>query len=386
VSTKPWSLRSFDDIVRSRGSGSAGLPQKEWHLNGAFPVIGQGAEPVEGWTDRIDLVVKAPPALVLYGGHTRRAKYVSAPFVPGPNVKILRPAPELQARFLFYFLEHLEVPTKGYADHFPLVRKSMIPVPSLETQQRIVAILDEAFAKVATALTNTAQNVRNARDLFASHLESVFTQRGGEWERAQLEALLERGWIEGHQDGNHGNNYPRKNEFVSEGVPYVSANCMADDRVDLSRAKYLTPQRAALIRTGVARNSDVLFAHNATVGPVAVLRTAEDKVILSTSLTYYRCNPKHILPEYLAHYMRSFAFRKQYLAVMTQSTRNKLPITKQREFYHVIPPLDEQRQLVRALDGILSDAQRLQAIYRRKLTALDELRQSVLHQAFTGAL
>ena len=44
---------------------------------------------------------------------------------------------------------------------------------------------------------------------------------------------------------------------------------------------------------------------------------------------------KHILPEYLAHYMRSFGFKTQYLQVMRQSTRNQVPITKQREFYHV---------------------------------------------------
>jgi type I restriction enzyme S subunit len=71
---------------------------------------------------------------------------------------------------------------------------------------------------------------------------------------------------------------------------------------------------------------------------------------------------------------------------MAQSTRNQVPITKQREFYHVIPPLDEQRSLIRALDGIFDNGQRLQAIYHRKLAALDDLKQSLLHQAFSGML
>lgn len=187
-------------------------------------------------------------------------------------------------------------------------------------------------------------------------------------------------------DGNHGGDYPRKEEFISEGVPYISANCMDNDRVDMSCAKYLSPSRATLLRKGIAKNNDVLFAHNATVGPVAILRTNEEKVILGTSLTYYRCNPHHILPEYLAHYMRSFGFKMQYLQVMGQSTRNQVPITKQREFYHVIPPLSDQKIIVAQLDGLLDSGQRLASLYQRKLAALEELKKSLLHRAFSGEL
>ncbi len=156
--------------------------------------------------------------------------------------------------------------------------------------------------------------------------------------------------LRSHLDGNHGSDYPRKEEFIDEGVPYISANCLVHDRVDMSRAKYLSPERATLLRKGIARDDDVLFAHNATVGPVAILHTDEEKIILGTSLTYYRCDPKQILPQYLAHYMRSFGFKTQYLTVMRQSTRNQVPITKQREFYHLIPSLAEQKVLVSQLN------------------------------------
>ena len=167
---------------------------------------------------------------------------------------------------------------------------------------------------------------------------------------------------------------------------YISANCLDDGQVDMTRAKFLSPRRAALLRKGIAKDNDVLFAHNATVGPVAILHTDEEKVILGTSLTYYRCNPKHILPKYLAHYMRSFGFKSQYLQVMQQSTRNQVPITKQREFFHVIPPLDEQKEIVGALDGFFENGQRLESIYQQKIAALGELKKSLLHQAFSGNL
>ena len=316
---------------------------------------------------------------------------------------VFRPGPSVDKEWLYYFLSRESFRTEvaermsGAVGHKRVAKDFIesypILIPPLPEQQRIVGILDEAFDGIATAKANFETNLQNARALFESHLQSVFSVRpelvegcGEGWDRVTLETLLERGWIESHLDGNHGSDYPRKDEFISEGVPYISANCLDDERLDMSRAKYLSPSRAALLRKGIAKDKDVLFAHNATVGPVAILRTDEEKVILGTSLTYYRCNPKHILPEYLAHYMRSFGFKTQYLQVMGQSTRNQVPITKQREFFHVIPPLEEQKQIIVALDGLFENGQRLVSLYQRKLAALDALKKSLLHQAFSGQL
>lgn len=63
-------------------------------------------------------------------------------------------------------------------------------------------------------------------------------------------------------------------------MPYISANCIVDDRIDMSLAKYVTEERAKRFRKGIAKDKDVLFAHNATVGPVAILETEEPIVIL----------------------------------------------------------------------------------------------------------
>jgi type I restriction enzyme, S subunit len=271
-----------------------------------------------------------------------------------------------------------------------ITRTSLTPIPiafpaDLREQRRIVAILDEAFEGIATAKANAERNLQNARELFGSRMQLLLGQEAA-WERVQLEELLARGWITSHLDGNHGSDYPRKEEFVDAGVPYIAAGAIQGGTVDFDEAKYLAPQRAASIRKGLAKDRDVLFAHNATVGPVAILSTDEDVVILGTSLTYYRCDPQHIHPEYLAHFMLSPAFTSQYAQVMRQSTRNQVPITKQRELFHVIPPIDVQRRIADDLDELSMQTERLADIERRKLIALDELKKSLLHQAFTGEL
>lgn len=260
-----------------------------------------------------------------------------------------------------------------------------IPTPEVGEQRRIVTLLDEAFADIATAKANAEKNLQNSRGLFASRMQKLFDEDQS-WERVQLEELLSRGWITSHLDGNHGSDYPRKEEFVDSGVPYIAARSLRGWEVDFNEAKYLTHERAATIRKGLAQNGDVLFAHNATVGPVGILKTNEPFVILGTSLTYYRCKEDFILPEYLAHYMRSPAFVDQYSQVMKQSTRNQVPITKQREFFHVIPPLSIQQKIASDLDSLAEKIEQLESIYHEKLTALDDLKKSLLHQAFHGQL
>jgi len=170
----------------------------------------------------------------------------------------------IDVKFLYYYLNYK-------SDYFPQVAvgatvKSLrlrhfeelpVSLTNMTEQQRIVSFLDESFKGIATAKAHVEKNLKNASALFESHLQSVFEQRGEGWNSATLETLLERGWIEGHLDGNHGGDYPRKEEFISEGVPYISANCLDDESVDLSRAKYLSPSRAAQIRKGIAKDEGV---------------------------------------------------------------------------------------------------------------------------------
>ncbi|MHB8125300.1 MAG: restriction endonuclease subunit S [Desulfitobacteriaceae bacterium] len=259
------------------------------------------------------------------------------------------------------------------------------PVPnSISEQRAIVSKLDEAFAAIARAKENVEKNLQNARELLDSTFQAEFAIKENDWEKVQLSELIERNWIISHLDGNHGSNYPKKEEFLASGVPYISANCIKRDTVNLSEAKYLAPERAASIRKGVAKNRDVLFAHNATVGPVAVLYTEKEEIILGTSLTYYRCNLDRIFPEYLALYMRSTKFVSQYLQIMRQSTRNQIPITKQRELIHVIPPLTVQKDIATKLDALSAQTNKLEAIYQQKLVDLEELKKSILQKAFNG--
>jgi len=111
-------------------------------------------------------------------------------------------------------------------------------------------------------------------------------------------------------------------------------------------------QRALQFKKGVAKDGDILFAHNATVGPVAKLSTNFQFVILSTTATYFRCNQKYLINDFLKFALSSPSFVKQYTSVMSQSTRNQVPITTQRKFNLQIPSIQEQQKIAECLTSI----------------------------------
>ncbi len=223
------------------------------------------------------------------------------------------------------------------------LKKIPMQVPSLLEQCNAVETLD----RVNKLLELHQHQLQKLDELIKARFVEMFGDPVGNTKAyyvATLQELICKGYITYHLDGNHGSDYPKSDEFVEAGTPYISANCIVNGEVDFSKAKYLTLERANKLRKGIAQNEDVLFAHNATVGPTVVLHTTKEKVILGTSLTAYRCNKEKILPSYLKSYMLSDGFIRQYSNEMKQTTRNQVPITAQKKYLFLIPPIGLQNQ------------------------------------------
>ena len=202
-----------------------------------------------------------------------------------------------------------------------------------------------------------------------------------DWVQRKLGDLIEEKWIVRQSDGNHGNLYPRSEEFVDNGVPYVAASNISSDgnSIDFSTVKYLPQRRADLFKKGVAFDGDILLAHNATVGPVLRLHTSFDKVILSTTLTLYRVDSEKIDPDFFLQNLRSSMFQNQLFETMKQSTRNQVPILAQQKLsISITSNLDEQERIGKLLT-LLDD---LIATNQRKLDLLKEQKKGYLQKMF----
>lgn len=301
----------------------------------------------------------------------------------------------LNNMFLYYWLVEFELSNIADTSSVPQINNKhinplKIPLPPLKEQEKIADILSTADEKIAAIEVQ----IQKAETLKKGLLQKLLSEGIGHsefkdselgkipksWEVVKLDKLLENKSITSHLDGNHGGLYPKQSEFVESGTPYLSANMIKGNNIDFSLAKFLTKERASKFRKGVAKDKDVLFAHNATVGPVTLLETNLDYVILSTTLTYYRCDLEKLNNYYLMNYMKSIYFINQYEKFMKQSTRNQIPITQQRQLYFIIPPLEEQKQIA----DILSTADEKLEVLRAKKEKYKILKKGLLQKLLSG--
>lgn len=305
-------------------------------------------------------------------------------------------SPEFAPKFLFYFLESILEDVESNMFEGAALRhlqkkkfkQITVPFPSLAEQQRIVALLDEAFAGLAAIITNAEKNLRNTRELFESHLHEVFTQRTEGWVEKSIGSLVVDGVLEKPFDGNHGEIHPKKSDYTESGVPFIMARDLRDGLVDTENCSFISRKLADSLRVGFAKNGDILISHKGTIGRSAILNIEDDYVMLTPQVTGYRVkDPSRLFNRFVRYYFMSPGFQREFIAGAADgSTRAYIGITKQLSLRFRFPSLAVQKQIASKLDDLSPEIQRLESIYSQKIAAMDELKKTLLHKAFAGEL
>lgn len=246
--------------------------------------------------------------------------------------------------------------------------------------------VDELLVKHAASNMNHPVNKRRLKPVHGLALIDDSSEFPESWSYKHVRELVELRVILDIQDGNHGELYPRRTDFVSSGgVPFISAESVSDV-IELRSAPRLSEQVAQSLRIGFAKANDVILTHNATVGRVAIIPPGTPDVVLSTSTTYYRVDGRVLLPEYLALFMRSSFFQRQLASIMEQTTRNQVPVTKQVELYVAVPPIEEQSHIVTRAGELLALGARIVSRIDVASTRVERSSQAILAKAFRGNL
>ncbi|WP_372995572.1 restriction endonuclease subunit S [Marinobacter sp.] len=304
---------------------------------------------------------------------------------------------EISAEYLYYFLSSQNFRDSLNASSHGVAQKNvspksvgdiLIPLPELKAQKRIVAILDEAFAGIDAAMANTEKNLANARELFESYLNSVFSQSSSSWTQTTIGGILSKGVIEKPTDGNHGEIHPKKADFVQSGIPFIMAADLVNGTVNQTDCNFISRGQADSLRKGFAINGDVLLSHKGTIGRSAILETELDYVMLTPQVTYYRVKNTEILSKKFLYYaFHSPRFSREMARIAgAGSTRAYIGITKQLELPIAFPPMEAQERYTEIFGELSRESRRLEQLYKTKLSALKELKQSLLQKAFSGEL
>ena len=182
-----WIEIPFKDVKENISTTNKKLLQKEYSISdGEIPVIDQGSSFIGGYSNKKDLVINASLyPHIIFGDHTKIIKYVNFDFIAGADgTKILKPLEMFYPKAFYYFIKMIELPDKGYARHFQFLEKSLIKVPPLNEQKRIVAKIEKLFS-----------NLDNS-DKYLLHLEKQLKRYRQSVLKSAFEGELTKEWRE----------------------------------------------------------------------------------------------------------------------------------------------------------------------------------------------
>lgn len=260
--------------------------------------------------------------------------------------------------------------------YFPEVKAFSICHPPVSEQRRIVAILDEAFEAVAIAKANAEKNLQNARAVFESRLDTLVTQRSEGWATSTIGEQIRFIDYRGRT--------PTKTE---SGIRLITAKNVKMGFLQTAPMEFIAASDyETWMSRGIPRMGDVIFTTEAPLANVAQLDT-DQKVAFAQRVIVMQPDPSRLDSAFLKYLLMSRPVQQRIHAEGTGATVMGIKASLLRTIEISFPrAVAEQKEAVAMLDLLAASVNRLEALFTEKLAALDALKQSLLHQAFSGNL
>ena len=308
----------------------------------------------------------------------------------------LRPKDELDRRYLFYWLTsnaiRKSIDSTSTGARMPRanmneVMRFEIPLPPLEEQRRIVAVLDEAFEGLDRARAHVEANLQDARELFsewsANAFQSIASHGSIQTVSVKDLALPEKGSI---RTGPFGSQLLHS-EFVEEGIAVLGIDNAVANEFRWDKRRFITTVKYEKLRRFTVRPGDVIVTIMGTCGRCAVIPGDIPTAINTKHLCCISLDPKKCLPEYLHRYFLLSRRARSYLsAEASGSVMDGLNMGIIKEMPVELPSIDEQTELVARVVDVEARMKDVVANYEAQKDDLGELRQSLLQRAFAGDL
>ena len=347
-----WEIAEFEKCLE-KVTYTNKIQRKDFKEDGIYPIVSQEKDFINGYWDNEEDLFKVDKPVVIFGDHTQVIKFIDFDFVLGADgVKILKPKDKINSKYFYYFLQNVDLGSLGYARHYRLLKEINVAYPkSLPEQQRIVAILDETFSAIDKAKANAEQNLKNAKELFESYLNSIKA------DKVDLGSLVDikTGKLNANAAVENGE-YPfftcsrevyaiDKYAFDLEAILLAGNNASGDFNVKHYKGKFNAYQRTYVI-------------------------TVNEK--------------QKVLYRYL--YFQLLKSLKEFKEMSVGANTRFLKLGMIQGLKIALPTIEEQQTIVRQLDALRAETQKLEAVYQKKIADLEELKKSILQKAFAGEL
>ena len=375
---KGWEIKTIGDVCVSASSNVS--QNKLANDEGDYPIYG-----ASGLIKKVSFYHQDKPylSIVKDGSGVGRVTKMDAYTSVIGTLQYILPKENIDLDYLNYSL--MSVDFKKYVAgaaiphiYFKDYKNEPFLWMPLPEQQRIVSILDEAFAAIAKAKANAEQNLKNAKELFESYLQGVFERKGDGWEERKVKEI---GFA---QTGTTPKTAEKEN--YGDFIPFIKP---AD--VDFSGIGDIRYDNEGLSEIGLKKGrkmdsgSILMVCIGATIGKVGF---AEREVSCNQQINSLTVK-KEFEPKFIYYAMTSREFQDKVL-IEGKGAQATLPIINKSKWENLTITFPksktEQKVFVEKFDALSIESQKLQEIYLKKIADLEELKKSILQKAFAGEL
>lgn len=397
---KNWERKSLGDVCEIVNGSTPLRTNKDFWENGNFPwfTIDDIREQGRIITDTKQKVTEAalsklrvlPADTVLLCCTASVGEYAITKIELTTNQQfnglIVKDRKKLDPEFLMHYCSTLKDKLLGLSGKTTIdfiaiskLKPLEIPLPPLPEQQRIVSILDEAFACIERSRNAAIKNLKNAKELFESYLQGVF--ENGNWETKTIQEITKviNGYAFKSKD------FKPTNTVKSVKITNVGVKEFVEEADN-----FLPEKSKETLKDFQVREGNIVIALTRTIISaglkVAVVPESYDGALVNQRVAALVPNEKLVLQNFLYFYLTTSGVAKYVLEHVNTLMQPNLSINDLKNMPFPFPSLKDQQTIVRQLDALRDETQKLEAVYQKKIDDLEELKKSILQKAFAGEL
>jgi type I restriction enzyme S subunit len=256
-----------------------------------------------------------------------------------------------------------------------------IPLPLLKEQQHIVSAIDECFTAIDKAKANAEQNLKNANELFESYLQKIFERKDKGWEEKPLKDLATKIGSGATPRGGQEN-------YKTEGISLIRSMNVHDWEFRETNLAFIDEKQAKELDSVTLQKDDVLLnITGASVARCCIFPKEYLPARVNQHVSIIRPKKEILDAKFLNLLLTSKPYKNQLLFTGEQGATRQAITKSQIEAFKIrFPSLKEQQTIVRQLDTLRAQTQKLETVYQKKIADLEELKKSILKKAFAGEL
>jgi len=384
-----WKVVGFDDAILKKRMKIGKIKQQEYKEIGKYPVIDQSQNYIAGYTDEKDKLYQAFLPVIIFGDHTRIFKFIDFPFVAGADgIKVILPDNrKFDSKFFYYGMLELNIESRGYNRHYPLLRDKKIPFPPLPEQKKIAVVL----SAVQKAKEKTEAVIKATKELKKSLTKYLFTYGPvpvGETDSVSLKeteiGLMPEGW-EVVRLGNivkkTEQKDPRKNPKWR--FKYIDVSSINRENERIIGYKSYQGKNAPSRAKKLIKNKDVIFATvRPTLKRLAIINEKLDGEICSTAFCVLRAKENIFKPLYLFYGVGRNVFMNELGKIQRGASYPSVKDSDVKNQEIPLPPLHIQRKITEILAAVDEKIE----TEENKKKALGELFKTLLNNLMTARI